>query len=363
MITVGSAFKSLVEPSEDDPATIDVKTANPCSAFLNWARARPDFFDTPTASTIDFFGKKIYRAEVRHKQYSDRVGIGRDTDSKLAFIKAYSEVLERSFATQIYQQSTVMNVARWIVSNGQLTIESSDSVERSLPPPGLLSSNGWATHFSPEAAARNAIVEALERSILISTYCRSGWQGFHKSRAVQYDGLTFESVISNVEVGGFSSGMVIGKSQKHPGSTFGFLCEKNLRVRESQRWIHAFLEAYEPLAVFERFSSQDIKAKTDQRNWFAKTQLSFLIDKCAPEIPELSFDTLKIPSASGFIRVFDLSKHWQLPFPYFAAFAFGGSLVPLYMNDHLEDLEREYLSAALNQVPGVLGIPHEHPII
>ena len=281
-------------------------------------------------------------------------GFGRSVDKLTAATIASAECIERYVSRKLLKEG-VRASSRVIVEHG--VIKTAPGLDSGLPPSkGLHSSNGWAVHFSRELAIQNAAREALERHILLLSFIKYGWQGFHFSKPLVFQDCTVMQGIAPVKVGGFGAGIVLTRGAKAPGATFGYICERQREIETSKRWLGAFFESHEQWAdLTSRPAGQDCSILESYQRHYLDSPL---------QRPEASSPNLITqPRLAANLAVLDLQEMLKTSFPLFAAFAFGGNLVPLFLKQKLGGTEIAYVKGQLAKNGCEVDLPEFHPIL
>ncbi len=300
---------------------------------------------------------KYFRFAIRGETKTGKsvFGFGRSPDKKTAATIAVSEVLERFVSRAVLAESSVLAPLAVSVQNGKIEIADSASPTK-LPTPGLHSSNGWAVHFSAQAAIENAAREALERHILLLSYLKHGWSGFFFDEPVPFSGATLIPCIACVEAGGFRSGIVLTTGKEAPGATFGYLCAAGKEFEKSSRWLGAFFESYEQWTDLTAHTTPAPSSVLEEyQRHYLKTQRPALPEETAPEAV--------FEKVEGHLAVFNLQSVFGSPFPLFAAFVFGGDFLPLFLRQKLSSLEAEAIRRQLSDFGITDELPEYHPIL
>ena len=302
--------------------------------------------------------QKVYRFAVvaQDDQGALYSGFGRSSERLTAATIAVNEMLERLIARKALRESGLGTQLSIQVSEGKIAITDLKSPVR-LPSPGLRTSNGWAIHFSSQAAINNAAREALERHILLLSYLREGWRGFCFDKPVPFQSATVTPGKAFVTAGGFRAGIVVTTGDKARGATFGYLCDREADFAQSSKWLSAFFESYEQwadLTTETETKRSDSILHQYQRHYFETDR---------PQLLSEDREALIIQGVSGNLAVFDLQKLFDSPFPLFAAYVFGGDLIPLFLRQKMSLGEIDSLQALL-QVYGIeKSLPEIHPIL
>lgn len=356
----------LLEPDQLESFSSTAKVSpNAELSLLEWAQNRGDLFLPPEIRIVNTSWGSVIRATVQSAATSEKIiGCGRSLDMTTALSCAYGEVVERHVARDVSSAMDEINVIHTEVKGEAITVL--DSKLAPLPPRRLRSSNGWAVHFDLVSAARNAIKEAFERHILLYTFLKYGWSGFMNYGRHPEHSKSLLRLLSRVEFAEHRAGMVIAELQNFPGFTTGYFCETNL-ISKNACWQHASLEALEPAlsideekesSLIERLRSEDPLECTQMYYVFQDPPFSFL------GTSERETINLK-PSAEVKLVLICLHKSWALPFPFYAAYAFSETLIPLTFNHYLQQCSssRTYMQQILSAHSLNSELPNVHPII
>lgn len=326
------------------------------SDLLAWIADNPHFKTRVGQGDFTTPQGKVFRFTVEGRDgESIFSGTGSSKTREKAALIAAAEVTERFFARKVFAEGSAQAIHSVNVSEGKISVAESDS-PRSLPSRGFHSSNGWAVHFSLKAAIESATIEALERHILLYDYLNSQWQGFkfHSDLPMASGRVRYFSSISSF--GGFRAGVAIASSDRFPGNTFGYLCYHDEITNYSANWFSAFLEAYYQVEDYLKSPEEE------PANWIGRYQRHFL-NSHRLKIEENYLSANHVPSVSGSIIAVDLQKAFNLSFPFFGAFVFGGDLIPLFFSQKLNEAEQFTARRSLQRW-GINGpLPEFHPIL
>lgn len=301
--------------------------------------------------------EKYFRFAIRGEAKTGKsvFGFGRSPDKKTAATVAVNEVLERFVSRAVLAESSVLAPLAVSIQNGKIEIADSMSPAK-LPTPGLHSSNGWAVHFSAQAAIENAAREALERHILLLSYLKHRWSGFFFDEPVPFSGATLIPGIACIEAGGFRAGIVLTTGNEAPGATFGYLCAAGKEFEKSSRWLGAFFESYEQWSdLTARPTPEPSSILEDYQHHYLKTSRPTLPEEAAPEA--------MFEKVDGNLAVFNLQNALGSPFPLFAAFVFGGDFLPLFLRQKLSGQEIGAIRRQLSEFRIAEELPEYHPIL
>ena len=247
------------------------------------------------------------------------------------------------------------------------SVEFFENVPVALPSPGLRSSNGWAVHFSPAKAIESAVNEALERHLLYLTYLGFGWDGFDYLPAGSFDQVEMASLFGRVSVAGRRAGIAVSKVAHLPGFAMGYCCDKNETIKSSRSWQQAFFESFET-ALYYKTNPLDggTWVQTYGYEILQAYQEHYLKEPCPPwnSITGQERDLLStIEQISSSVLLFNISRQWNLSFPFYAAFAHGGDLIPLFFKQRLAADEVGVISELLLRHGLSPHITEFHPVI
>jgi hypothetical protein len=123
---------------------------------------------------------------------------GRSEVRRLAALKCASEAVERRFMAEGFSTSA------------------------SFVPSGLRTSNGWAVRQEEAAATEAAYREALERHLLLKSFCRYDWAGFKLVNRIESPEASLYFLTSLFTTDRMISGLVAAKSPHYPGIALGY---------------------------------------------------------------------------------------------------------------------------------------------
>jgi hypothetical protein len=284
---------------------------------------------------------------------------GRSQNRRIAAIKCAAEAIEREFAVRYFKSapSHVPAIRFEITSEG---FSSSDSVDVEIPPFGLRTSNGWAVHRSGDRAKTNAIMEALERHLLLKSFLKYGWDGFRVVQEIQNEEIRLFFLTSKLSVAGHVAGLVAAHSPLYPGVAFGHSVGKSTELESFQFWECPIFEAIDKILSM---NGKAIEIKEEQNSWitseikdYLETPFDFSLLTQGKDSPQVADST-----PFGFLSTFDLAASRDLKFPVHAALAWGGSFIPLYHQSALGNENRPYFERIL-ALNGIYQIPEKHPI-
>lgn len=232
---------------------------------------------------------------------------------------------------------------------------SSNRNKISLLPKEFWTTNGWAVHTDEKKALRNSLDEAMERSLLMASFLRWGWQGFIELGRTKIDGLNFQSCISRYRTADFSAGFAIGKTDGINGASFGHFCEQTVSIRQSPKWSQALYESADKLKPdFQGSLAHDSIAEDVE--WYLKNEVPMELSDSNTIQEELHFSKCHVVLQ-------DLRKIWNLPFPLYSAFVLGGDLVPLFLPREITLEGREYVESKAKSLDFEITWPERVPVL
>jgi len=327
------------------------------ATFLDWL-AGLDFLKISVNERELLTKEKYYRFVVRGEDSEGVLssGFGRSRDQLTAATIAGCEMIERFVCRKILRASSnLLAPMSVLVEDGGIDIQLSEC-KNSFPTVGLHSSNGWAVHFSVKQAIDNAVMEGLERHILLLSYLKSGWSGFLFDEQVPFEKVMLTPGIARISVGGFKAGIVLTEGSSAKGVTFGYLCQVVDGFEASGKWLSAFFESYEQwVDLTEREEPKEMSV-IESYQWHH-------LKKKRPDLPLVSADELVIDKTNANIAVFNIGPVLKCPTPLYAAFVYGGNLIPLFLKQKLSSEEHVNLREKLALHGIKSDIPEYHPIL
>ncbi len=274
---------------------------------------------------------------------------GRSTSRRTAAIKCAAEMIERQFMLDSFQ-ATHHNVT------------APDSIEaQALPQKDFWTSNGWAVHFDKNTSQRKSLDEALERHLLLKSFLNSQWQGFNPAHQIKSSEIELYFYSSQFSLKEKVAGMVIAKSPLYEGVSFGYCLGSKSDITQLSFWENAIFEAIDKILTLKG-NSVDLSQSPD--SWIAAHTKEFLetpFDLDALNTAPLTEIKDSIPEF--FVKTFDLAEKWNLPFPFFASFTWGGNLIPLFDKASLTPMGTQHLESVLALNGLSKRIPERHPIL
>lgn len=245
-------------------------------------------------------------------------GFGHASTKRLAIVKAISELFEHRFMMEAFK-TDLRHISKW-----------------------LQTSNGFAVHFDRNVAEKAAIVEAYERHILQLTYLLKGWDGFELLSDTNIKGVRVRRIISKFQCDSFRAGMVLATGDQFPGVSFGYLCDDASEIFSSNRWAHAEGEALGKIEPWMALRLSDAATFTPIERELHKWLFG---DRFGVEFRPLGKDFLTLPKITPHVRLFDLTRRWNLPFSFFASFCEG--LLPMLVPGRIHSSDQSHLSSVL----------------
>ena len=319
------------------------------------------------------YSNQNFSSEVRHKglrgfsanciaknNTHEIIGSGHSTNRLTASSKAIGETLERIFAGLFFSEfkSESFDVLNLSIENGKARVMSEG--QATLPPRSLQSSNGWSLHFTQTGAIKNALTEAIERSILQKAFLLSGWNGFEKVASSEFDGRQVDYLLSKQSEFGFKGGITRVTLKQKSGKSFGYFVQRADAQMDLSNLFHATMEAFEPAAFFDAHPDYQ-PCPTDELSVLQYRFASGQIPQGPQSAPSNSrrIDALKVNCV-----VMDCNRFVNIGFPLYVAYVFGENLLPLIIPSRLDANGRQYLESVfnLNDIP-IENRHYETPII
>ncbi|HEY8271446.1 MAG TPA: hypothetical protein VIG33_11205 [Pseudobdellovibrionaceae bacterium] len=282
---------------------------------------------------------------------------GRSTSRRTAAIKCAAEMIERQFMLDYFPTAPSFVLAE--THNFEKETKTLEIV--ALPKKDFWSSNGWAVHFDKDISQKKAIDEALERHLLLKSFLNSQWQGFSPVHQIKNSEMELYFYSSQFELGEKTAGIVLAKSPLYKGVSFGYCLGNKSEMANISFWENAIFEAIDKILTLNG-KSVDLSQRPD--SWIVSDTKEFLekpfdfssmshtpVQEVKDVIPEVS------------VKTFNLAEKWNLPFSFFASFAWGGSLIPLFNKASLSPTSILQLKAVLKLNGLDKEIPERHPIL
>ena len=302
--------------------------------FLDWysQQNHPMFENKLKLGHLDYyhFSSQFPVADSRHAQ-----SFGSGLDRRSAALKCAGEAVERQVMFRYFAEN------------------------RERFPKAFRNSNGWAVHSTLELAKQKAVNEAIERHLLLLSFCKFGWAGFKEVHTLEAGEITVKFFESRCRSNGKSSGLVAAQTRGQDGISFGYCLLDLDRQQAGGPWQAAMFEAVDKILLFDpNYKPQE------SISWMTKENLRLL---------EAAFDLNQIGGGEDFVpyevetgdftvEVIDVALEQNLKFPLYAAFAYGGDLIPLFWKTELDAAAEAQLLEKLRR-HGVSSIPDWHPVL
>ncbi len=263
---------------------------------------------------------------------------GRSQNRKVAALKCAAEFVERKFMLDFFGKSG-----------------------ENLLPLAFHTSNGWAVHFNKAEAQKRSYLEALERHLLLRSYLAFGWQGFRLIQKIKSPEMDLYFLTSRYLSDGFISGLVVTKSPKYPGVSFGYCIGEEKDVFTAQFWESALFESVDRILTLD---GEKIDLSADPKSWL-RSEAKFYLEN--------PFDLSLIQNESGEVipihtpehntKSFDISDLYGIPTPFYAAYSWGQDLIPIFHRAALSDHAADYLRNTFRRNGICTEIPTRHPVL
>lgn len=281
---------------------------------------------------------------------------GRGPTKLEAATRCIGEWLERKAAFELFEENPEKIPAALIeVAENDSPSTFKRKGLHDLLPMEFWTTNGWAIHTNQEQASENALSEAIERSLLVNSFLRWGWRGFIQIGETSVEGAQFYSCISRYKTEKFSAGFAIVKDPVTQGLSFGHFAHESESIAQNSKWTQALYESLDKFgADLDRTRPEDPLAV--DASWYLKNKGNFSLsdDKTPQE---------KIKFSSYCLHSEDLSKKWDLPFPLYSSFVFGGDLMPLFVPSDLTDEGHKYVRKIADSLGFHAVIPERMPVL
>ncbi len=262
---------------------------------------------------------------------------GRSEVRRTAALKCASEAVERRFMAEGF------------------------STKAPFIPPALRTSNGWAVHQDEKAARTAAYREALERHLLLKSYCHYGWAGFRLVNRIETPDAAFFFLTSRFTTENMISGLVVVKSPLYAGISLGYSAGALGAEDGTAFWESAIFEALDKILALD---GKPIDLSRNPGSWITsemKTYLESPFDLATLEIGKDAPRELA-PANPEYIQLYNLAELYGLDFPLYAAWAAGGDLIPLFSKSRLATEEMAYLASILAR-NSIRDLPERHPVL
>jgi hypothetical protein len=226
-------------------------------------------------------------------------------------------------------------------------------------PRALCNSNGWAAQSTESQAKENALLEAIERHLILKTFLTSGWNGFRVLQKVQSPAANLTLLIANQSTQGLVAGIVLAQSPKFKGISVGYCLGKRMNIDQSEFWQNAIFEAVDKVLVLDSEPAVDESDSWIRRESNRLLCEPFDIDKC-----DFSTNEQFIECDLGEYKVESiyLTSKLGLDFELYAGFASSGILIPLFWKSALDEPSSVLVTQVLLK-NGISNIPEWHPVI
>ncbi len=291
-----------------------------------------DHFDGGGLETTESFGALTHYC-VSFSNHS-LSGHGNDPDRNRSVLKAVCEFLERKEMRSAFEKEFVI----------AMRIGDSTRPAEQIKLPPFQNSNGWAVHFEQDQAIKNAYEEAIERHVLTASYLISGWAAFSLINRSSFNGIEVLSLVSKYECRGLRAGLVVLNVPDFPGVILGHICESTDLLLKTPRWAHALFEA---VFVYQRISKLDLSRPYDSATSRIIERLTK--DWNEPIFSNYSAEATSLVDPDPYVSIDNLRGKLGLPVDFYAAFVFGGGLVPLCFTTPESSAEIQYFQDALKR--------------
>lgn len=263
---------------------------------------------------------------------------GRSQNRKLAAIKCAAEYVERKTMLDHFSTANSTQV-----------------------PESLRTSNGWAIQFTKEEAKRKSYLEALERHLLLLSYLKFGWNGFRLVQKIESSEIDLYFLLSGYSTQGLVSGLVVAKSPLYAGVSFGYCIGEEKLHLSANFWESALYEAIDRILVL---NGEKIDLSKDPKSWLLQEAQLFLESDFDLSILQNSFsESVSIEAPNCQTQTFEVHKELDIPTPLFAAYTWGGNLIPIFHKASLTPTCEEYLAKIFKRNDLSMDIPERHPVL
>jgi hypothetical protein len=283
-----------------------------------------------------------YMIQLEYGQGKEVVGHGRSEWSEDAFIKAFSESLER-FALRAWGEHYEDNFAVNLLWNSQDYFLPSDRTHQ-ISPQGFRNSNGWAAHPSLREAVKRSLFEAIERHSLQLLYWQYGFSFLRPRATKDWSGYSLKFAESRSHFSGIDLEVCAVGHPSYEGFFFGHQATPGMSSGN-----HAAIEAYQ-LAEAARMDPR-IHSVFDQINFeFAKR--SDIKELWPTKLLEI--DLIQATSLEFAVIAIDIGEKLKMGFPYYVACAYSDYLFPLYLEPAVSESEKNWFRERLkSQFPNL----------
>lgn len=281
----------------------------------------------------DRFGNKHCWAKA---QTGNIAGFGHAESKRLALVKAVAEFYERRLMYDVFAH------------------------EFSLTPRCLQTSNGFAVHLSEEQACANAKLEAVERHLLQISHFRDGWSGFKLFDTRQVNDFSLTLLTTKYTISGYQAGMVMARSPRFKGVSFGYFADRVENISSSPRWSHAIAEAIDKIEPFLSLANADSGIKLQP---IEAAILDWMTTPHDEPKYSTSADLRYLPEPDLEIKVFDLQDRWALEFPFFGAFCRSENLLPLIVPGRIQQHDQRLVAELFLKFQLPASVPARSPVL
>ncbi len=134
-------------------------------------------------------------------------------------------------------------------------------------------------------ACKKARLEAIERHLLLKSFCQFGWKGFSPLKQIQSDEISLQFLISRYKTQDLAAGLIVAQSPKFKGVSFGYTVGALQNVDSADFWQGALFEAVDKLLILD----PNEVGPTPGQSWIRRENDRFLIE-------DLSLNELKFSS-------------------------------------------------------------------
>jgi len=347
--------KQAYSESEIDLSRILLRTKSKLLSFLN-AKDKNSIskFDLPQS---EFIYTAMSEVTLRKESY---FGHGQSANPIIASSRAFGEAIERVLAFKFMNDHSCFLPRTYKANCQRAQLSTSPTtIPAEFPPKELESSNGWAIHFTAEKAIEGAVTEAIERTILQSTFISDGWNGFREQSQFTLQGRRLTAWLSNHSFFGWEAGIIECEPLKLGGRTFGYFTHKAGSEFVWQDYAHSAFEALEPAI----FLDSRPEYEPDPEDAIAVAQFEFATRDFRRQNPDLR-QALSIPTQfSCDILLFDMRQEMDLDIPLYLAWCLGGDAVPLILQSKITASGLSFINQKLHKYGLFYDGRYEIPVI
>ena len=257
---------------------------------------------------------------------------GSDIDRRSAALKCAGETIERQVMAQFFMD------------------------HRDRFPRAIRNTNGWAVHTSLERAKEKSMREAIERHLLLKSFFLFGWSGFHHVQSVQSDEISLKFLASRSTANGLVAGLVAAQSPKYAGVSFGYTLGRAGEIHSAEFWQTALFEAVDKFLILNGDPPEG-----SWQSWIRREVNRFLVEPfCLSELKAGPAEPIEADLGRYETQIFDLSARSGSPL--YAAFTYGGNLIPLFWRSDLQAEDLAFVQPILHR-NGIIEIPERHPVL